>query len=156
MKNQFGIKNLPDPISTREAASKNYVANKFNNPSERKNIAHVDFNERNLDNVRFVKINSFANVREHLTPKIQVDEAISCRVDESALLRLDPDEKLKLDEQDSIFLNSTLTTPKTTIEVPTKSFVDILHEIIGNRQNLSSVYNDQDNEVDDKELNKLI
>ena len=52
-------------------------------------------------------------VREHLTPRLYVDEAISYWVDESSLLRLDPDEKLNLDEQGSIFLNSTLTSPKT-------------------------------------------
>ena len=33
LKNQFRIKNLPDPISTREAASKNYVDNLFNDSS---------------------------------------------------------------------------------------------------------------------------
>ena len=33
LKNQHRIKNLPDPISTREAASKNYVDNLFNDPS---------------------------------------------------------------------------------------------------------------------------
>ena len=33
MKNQFRIKNLPDPDSIREAASKSYVDNKFNDPS---------------------------------------------------------------------------------------------------------------------------
>ena len=43
---------------------------------------------------------------------------------ESSLLRLDPDEKLKLDEQDSIILNSTLTLPKTKIELTTKNYVD--------------------------------
>ena len=45
-------------------------------------------------------------------------------MDDSSLLRLDPKAKLKLDEQDSIVLNSTLTIPKTIIEVPTKSYVD--------------------------------
>ena len=33
LKNQYRIKNLPDPISIREAASKNYVDNLFNDPS---------------------------------------------------------------------------------------------------------------------------
>ena len=33
LKNQFRIKNLPDPISKREAASKNYVDNLFIDPS---------------------------------------------------------------------------------------------------------------------------
>ena len=33
LKNQYRIKNLPDPMSIREAASKNYVDNLFNDPS---------------------------------------------------------------------------------------------------------------------------
>ena len=33
LKNQFRIKKLSHPMSTREAASKNYVDNKFNDPS---------------------------------------------------------------------------------------------------------------------------
>ena len=49
-------------------------------------------------------------------------------IDESSLLRLDLDEKLKLDEQDSIVLNSTLTSPKTTIEIPTEAHIDGLHQ----------------------------
>ena len=60
-------------------------------------------------------------VGEHLTAKYYVDNAISKAIDESSLLRLDPDEKL---EQDSIILNSTLTTPKTILEIPTKIYVD--------------------------------
>ena len=69
-------------------------------------------------------------------------------VDEPSLLRLDPDEKSKLDEQDSLIPNSTLTTPKTIKEIPTKSYVDSLHEINRNRRVLSSVFNDQDNDFD--------
>ena len=33
LKNHYRIKNLPDPISIREAASKSYVDNLFNDPS---------------------------------------------------------------------------------------------------------------------------
>ena len=33
LKNQYRIKNLPNPISIREKASKNYVDNKFSDPS---------------------------------------------------------------------------------------------------------------------------
>ena len=42
LKNQYRIKNLPDPISIREAASKNYVDSLFNDPSIIKNNAHID------------------------------------------------------------------------------------------------------------------
>ena len=53
LKNQYRIKNLPDPISIREAASKNYVYNLFNDPSIVKNTEHIDLNDRNITNVRF-------------------------------------------------------------------------------------------------------
>ena len=64
---------------------------------------------------------------------LYVDNALSDGVNEQSLLRLDPDEKLK---QDSINLNSTLTSPKTIIELPTKSYVDSLHESSRNRRDL--------------------
>ena len=51
--------------------------------------------------------------------------------------------KLKLDEQDSIFPNFTLTSPKTILELPTKSYADSLHQGSRNKEVLSSVFNDQ-------------
>ena len=63
-------------------------------------------------------------IDSHLTAKLYVDNVI----DQSSLLRLDPDETLDLDNQDSIILKSTLTEPKTIIEIPTKAFIDSLHE----------------------------
>ena len=63
MKNQFRIKYLPDPISIREAPSRKYVDNKFNDPCKMKNTAHVDFNDKNFHKVRFVKVNSLPAVR---------------------------------------------------------------------------------------------
>ena len=91
---------LPDPISLREAASKLYVDNNYNDPSVTKNNIRIDFNDTKRDDVRFVKINSLPAVRKHLKLKFFVDEAISHSVDESSFLRLEPNEKLKLDEQD--------------------------------------------------------
>ena len=71
------------------------------------------------------------------------------------MLRLDLDEKLKPDERDSISLNSSLTSPKTITELPTKSDVDSLHETNGKSRDLSSVFNDQDNEYDNIKLTNL-
>ena len=94
-------------------------------------------------------------MRGHLTPKVYVDEAISYWVDELSLLRLDPDEKLDLEEQDSIVPNSTSTSPKMVIQLPTKSYIDSLHENNRYRRDLSSVFKDQDNEFDSNKLNNL-
>ena len=143
------------PKTKIELPTKNYVDKNFNDPSIIRNTAHVDVNDKNLDNVRFVKVNSMPAVREHLTPKYYVDNAISYWLDELSLLRLDPGEQLKLDEEDSIILNSALTSPKTIIELATKSYVDSLHEINRNRQDLSSVFNDQNNEFDNNKLTNL-
>ena len=146
LKNQYRIKNLPDPISIGEPVSKQYVDIKFNDPSIIKNTAHVDFNDKNLDNVRFVKVNSMPAVGEHLTAKYYVDNAISKAIDESSLLRFDPDEKL---EQDSIILNSTLTSPKTILEIPTKNYVD-------KKFNDSSIIKNVDNiDFNDKDIDNV-
>ena len=93
--------------------------------------------------------------REHLTPKFYVDEAISHSVNESSLLSLDASEILKPDEQDTINPNSTLTTPKTIFETPTKSYNDSLHKKSRNKRDLSSVFNYQENEFDNNILTML-
>ena len=146
LKNQYRIKNLPDPISIGEPVSKQYVDNKFNDPSIIKNTAHVDFNDKNLDNVRFVKVNSMPAVGEHLTAKYYVDNALSKAIDESSLLRLDTDEKLT---QDTIDLNSTLISSKTIVELPTKNYVD-------NKFNDSSILKNIDNvDFNDKVIDNV-
>ena len=78
-------------------------------------------NDRNITIARFIQVNQLLQIDFHLTSKLYVDNAISDGVNESSLLRLDPDEKLK---QDSKNLNSTLTSPKTILEIPTKIYVD--------------------------------
>ena len=94
-------------------------------------------------------------VRENLTPKYYVDQAISYHVNESSFSRLDSDEKLKLDEKDSLCFKSTLTSPKRMIETPTQNYVDSLHENSRNSQDLSLVFNDQDYEFDEIKLSNL-
>ena len=73
------------PKTIREVPTKNYVDKKLNDPSIIENTAHVDFNDKNLDNVRFVKVNSMPAVREHLTPRHYVDQAILYHVNEPSL-----------------------------------------------------------------------
>ena len=91
LKNQIRIKNSPDPISIRGQLQK-IMFKKFNDPSIIKNTAHVDFNDKKLDNVRFVKINSMPAFGEHLTPKYYVDQAISKSVGERTLIRNNQDD----------------------------------------------------------------
>ena len=83
MNNQFRYKNLPDPIGIREPSSKVYVDYKFNDPSIIKNTAHNDFNDKNLDNVRFKKLYSYPAIGEHATGKFFVDQS----TDEPKLVR---------------------------------------------------------------------
>ena len=86
-----------------------------------------------------IEVNSTPAIRQHLTPKYHADHAISYRLDELSLLRLEPDEQSKLAEQDSIVPNSSLTSPKTLIGIPTKPYVESLHEINRNRRDLLSI-----------------
>ena len=87
LKNQFRIKNLPDPISIREAASITYVDNKFNDPSVIKNTTHVDFNDKNVTTVGFIEVSQGPQFGGYLTPKLYVDNTIRNNVDESSFLR---------------------------------------------------------------------
>ena len=73
--NQYKNKKWPDPISTRETVSKKFVDNKINDPSIKKNTAHVNFNDKNLDNVFSIKVNSMPTLEEHLTLKCYVYNA---------------------------------------------------------------------------------
>ena len=72
LKSHFIIKNLPNPISIREATSKNYVDNFFNDPSIVKNTAHIDLNDRNITNARFIQVNQWPQIDSHSTPKLYV------------------------------------------------------------------------------------
>ena len=83
--------------------------------------SHIDLNVRNITSATFIQVNQVPQIDSHITAKLYVDNAVSDGVNEHSLLRLDLDEKLK---QDSLIFNSTLTSPKTIIELPTKKYVD--------------------------------
>ena len=77
LKNLYRIKNVPDPINTKEACNKNYVDNLFNDSTIVKNSAHIDLNDKNITNARFIQVNQLPQIDSHLTAKLYVDNAIS-------------------------------------------------------------------------------
>ena len=124
LKNQYRIKNLPDPISTREPASKHYVDNLFNDPSIVKNTEHIDLNDRNFTNARFIQVNQLPQIDSHLTAKLYVDNAI----DESNLVRNNKDNDFgiyNLTNINSITLNTQAVNDNQVI---TKAYVDQFHQ----------------------------
>ena len=90
LKNQYRIKTSPDPSSTIEPALKIYADSLFNHPSILKilkNSEHIDLNDRNITNARFIQVNQMRHNDSHLTARLYVDNAI----DESPLVRNDRD-----------------------------------------------------------------
>ena len=120
LKNQYAVKKLPDPISIREAASKNYVDNLFNDPSVIKNTEQIDLNDRNITNARYIQVNQWPEINSHLTLRLYVDNA----VDESSLVRNNQDNDFinnNLTNINSITLNTQAVNDKQVI---TKTYVD--------------------------------
>ena len=161
LKNQFRIRNLPDAISIREAASKNYVDNLFNDPSIIKNNAHIDLNDRNITNARFIRINQLPQIDSHLTAKLYVDNSI----DEPSIVRNNKDNDFgnyNLTYINSITLNKQAENDN---EVFIKAYVDQFHkENERSRQDLGIdfydksndlVRNNQDNNLDDKKITNI-
>ena len=66
LKNQYRIKNLPDPVSLTEAASKNYVDNIFK--------YDIDFNDVKLENINTITLNKQAENDNEVITKAYVDQ----------------------------------------------------------------------------------
>ena len=144
LKNQFRIKNLPDPISVQEAVSKNDVDNKFNDPSILKNTEQIDLNDRNITNVRFLQVNQWPQIDSHLTPKLYVDTEI----DQSSLVRNNRDNifgNYNLTNINSITLNTQAVNDNQVI---TKAYVDQFHqENERTRRDLGIDFYDESNDL---------
>ena len=120
LKNQYRIKNLPNTISISEAASKNYVDNLFNDPSVVKNNAHIELNDRNITNARFIQVNQLPQIDSHLTAKLYVDT----QIDQQSIVRNNQDNNFnnnKLTIINSITIN---TTPTHNNHVTNKKYID--------------------------------
>ena len=148
LKNQFKIKNLPDPMSNKEPASKNYVDDVFR--------IDIDFNDMKQGIIKFVEVNYEPAIDSHLTPKIYVDFAL----DESSLVRNNQN-KDSNNHILSIINSITLNTQAVNYnQVVTKAYVDQFHqENERARRDLGSdfyselsdlVKNNQDDDLNDK------
>ena len=161
LKNQFRTKNLPDPSSIREACSKNYVDNLFNHSSIIMNTAHINLNDRNFTNARFIQNIQLSQIDSRLTAKLYVDNAI----DESSLFRYNKDIDFGNYNLTNINIITLNKQAENDDEVITKAYVDQFCQ--GNersRRDLVTdfydelndlVKNNQDNDPNDKKLTNL-
>ena len=158
MKNKYRITNLEDLISIREAASKNYVDNLFNDPSIIKNTAHINLNDRNITNARFIQVNELPQVDSPLTAKLYVDNSI----DETSLVGNNRDNDFG--NYNLTILNSITLNKQAEIddEVITKAYVDQFHQeherfrrdlgIDFYNESSELVKNNKDNDFNDSKL----
>ena len=161
MKNQYRITNLPDPLSIREACSKNYVDNLFNDSSIVKNNAHIDLNDRNITNARFIQVNQLPQIDSHLTAKLYVDTEI----DQPSLVRNNQDNGFgnhNLININSITLNKQAENDNQVI---TRAYVDQFHQenersrrdvgLSFYNEDIDLVKNNQDNDLNDNKLTNI-
>ena len=161
LKNQFRIKNLPDLISIRGTCCKIYVDSLFNDSSVHKNTVHIDLNDRNITNARFIQVNQLPQIDSHLTAKLYVDNSI----DEPSLLRINQDNDFNnnnLTNIDSITLNTQTVNDNQVI---TKAYVDQIHQknersrrdlgIDFFDESSGIVKNNQDNDLNDKKITNV-
>ena len=161
MQNQFKIINLPCPRENSDAVCKPYVDNLFNDSSIIKNTAHIELNDRNNTNARFIQFNQLPQFESHLTAELYVDNAI----DEVSLVRNNQDNDFNnynLTNINSITLNKPTENDN---EVITKAYVDQFHqENESSRRDLGIgvfdessdlVKNNQDNDFNDNKLTNI-
>ena len=77
MKIQFKNIFLHNPFDSQDVVEKSYVHDMENNHIVTGNTKPVEFNDKNVDNVRFDKLNSPPAVREQLTPKLYVNQSVN-------------------------------------------------------------------------------
>ena len=115
---------MPDPISIRGACSKTYVDNLFSDPSIIRHAAHIDLNDRNITNARFIQVSQLPQIDSLLTAKLYVDNAIN----EVSLIRNNKDNgfgNYNMTDINSLTLSIQAVNDS---EVITKSYVDQFYQ----------------------------
>ena len=74
LKNQYRIKNLPDPLSITEACSKNYVDNSIDESSLVRNNQDNNFSNNNLTNINSITLNKQAENDNEVITKAYLDQ----------------------------------------------------------------------------------
>ena len=89
-----------------------------------KNTAHIDLNDRNITNARFIQVNQWTQIDSHSTPKLYVDNA----VDESSLVRNNQNNDFNNNNLTNISSITLNTQAVNDSQVITKAYVDQFHE----------------------------
>ena len=134
----------------------------FSDSSILKSIVHIDLNDKNISNGRFIQVNRWPQIDSHLTAKLYVDTAI----DEPSLVRNNQNidfNKNNLTNINSITLNTQAVNDNQVI---TKAYVDQFHQenersrrdlgIDLYDESIDLVKNNQDNDLNNNKLTNLI
>ena len=74
LKNQYRVKNQPDPTNLQDTCNKNYIDNLFNDPSLIKTNKDNDFGNYNLTNFNSITLNTQAENDNQVITKAYVDQ----------------------------------------------------------------------------------
>ena len=161
MKNQYKSKNLPCPQENSDAVCKSYVDNLFNDPSMLNNTAHIDLNDRNFTNARFIQVNQLPQIDSHLTAKLYVDNFI----DDPSTVRNNQENDFKNNNLTNISSIASNKQAEIDNEVITKAYADQFHQenersrrdlgLSFYNEEMDLVKNNQNNDLNDKKLTNL-
>ena len=161
LKNRYRIRKLHDPNSIREACSKSYAENLFNDLIILRSTAHLKLNDRNISNARFIQVNQLPQTDSHLTAKLYVDNAI----DEISVVQNSQDNDFNNNNVTNIISITLKKQAENDNEVSTKAYVDQFHQKNERSRRVLGIYfydesgdlvkNNQDKAFNDNKLTNI-
>ena len=120
-------------------------------------------NDRNITNARFIQVNQWPQIDSHSTPKLYVDNSFN---DPSIIKNTDNVDLIKENLDNVRWVNVNKMSPPLgehlipiiyleRVSYDIRSNIDNLHEINRKRRDLTTVFNDQDNEFENNILTNL-